>query len=172
MGSVRSAIRLSIVAAACVFAAAAFAGGPITKQNGNSPAFANFTSICTLPGFISYGFCNGDATTFTNVKGRIDAVQPKVGQYNLDLTFTNLTPGAPYRLWGNNGSFFVIGAALANASGTLKFSYQTSSPGGLGFDLNRILDSTVNGPGDVTVVTSYWSHQLLRVNPDTTLSAG
>jgi hypothetical protein len=171
MGMVRSAIRLAIVAAACVFAAAAFAG-PITKQNGKAPAFANFTSICTLPPYLFYGFCNGDATTFTNVQGKIDAVQAKPGRYDLDFTFTNLTPNAPYRLYGNNGAFFVIGATVANGSGTVKFSYQTTSPAGLGFDLNRILGADITVPGDATVVTSYWSNQLLRVNPDSTLAAG
>lgn len=161
---VRSAIRLVVVVAACVFVAAA-AGKPLAKQNGKSPAFEDFTSICTLPPYLFYGFCNGDATRFTNVRGKMNAVQAKPGRYNLEFTFENLTPGVNYRLWGNNGSFFSIGTAVADSSGSVEYSYQTTSPAGLGFDLNTVL-------GDVTIVTSYWSNQLLTVNPDGTLSAG
>ena len=40
--------------------------------------------------------------------------QPKPGKYNLDFTFTKLTSGEVYRLWGNNGSFF-NGAAVTKA---------------------------------------------------------
>ena len=74
---------------------------PLTKQNGRSPASTSFTSICAVSGFVGYGLCNGDATTFAGVKGRINAVQPKPGVYNLDFTFTNLVPGLSYRLYGN-----------------------------------------------------------------------
>jgi len=170
MGIVRSAIRLLVVAvAAGVFAAASLAG-PVTKQNGKAPAFSGFTSICTLPQYLFYGFCDGDAAKFTGVKGKMDAVQTKVGRYDLNFTFSGLTPGAVYRLWGNNGSFFVIGTVIADLSGNAKFGYQTSSPAGLGFDLNFIRgDWDVNG---VTIVTSYWTNQLLSVNPDGTISAG
>ena len=165
----RNVIRISVLAAACVFAAAALAG-PVTKQNGKSPAFTGFTSICTLPQYLFYGFCDGDATKFTNVAGKMDAVQSKLGRYDLNFSFTNLAPGATYRLWGNNGSFFVIGTAIADASGGVKFGYQTTSPAGLGFDLNQLRgDWDVNG---ITLVTSYWSNQLLSVNPDGTISAG
>ncbi len=59
---------------------------------------------------------------------------------------------------------------MAALDGTAKFSYQTSSPSNLGFDLNILRD-----PDDfhgVTLVTSYWSEQALQVlNPDGTLYA-
>ncbi len=164
----RACIRLTVVVAACVFAAAAL-GAPLTKQNGKSPAFSAFTSICTLPQYLFYGYCEGDASAFTNVQGRMNAVQAKPGRYNLGISFTNLIPGAVYRLWGNNGSFFVIGTDVADLSGSVEFDYQSTSPAGLGFDLNRVRAGwDVNG---VTIVTSYWSNQLLAVNPDGTLSA-
>jgi hypothetical protein len=78
---------LSSVAAGPSFA------GPITKQNGQKPAFDAFTSICAVPGYANYGLCGGDATRFTGIKGKMNAVQPKQGRYNLDFTFTGLTPG-------------------------------------------------------------------------------
>lgn len=160
----RLALAAAIVGAA-LLVAPAFAGGPVTKQNGSTPAFDAFTSICAVPGYASYGNCGGDVTTYTNVSGRIDAVQPKPGRYNLNFTFRNLTPGVSYRLWGTAGSgFFEIGTTAADDSGVASFSYQTTSPVGLGFDLNIV-------NGDVTVVTSYWSGQLLAMNPDGTLYA-
>ena len=166
---VRSAIRLFVVVAACVFVATA-AGKPLTKQNGKSPAFTGFTSICTLPPYLFYGFCGGSSGNFTNVSSRMNAVQAKPGRYNLEFSFSGLTPGGVYRLWGNNGSFFVVGTDVADRSGSVDFDYQTTSPAGLGFDLNSIRgDWDVNG---VTIVTSYWSNQLLTVNSDGTLSAG
>lgn len=150
---------------AALMVAPAFAGGPVTKQNGATPAFDAFTSICAVSGYASYGNCGGDVTTYTNVSGRIDAVQAKQGRYNLNFTFRNLTPGVIYRLWGTYGSgFFEIGTTVADDSGVVQFSYQTTSPVGLGFDLNIF-------HGDVTVVTSYWSGQLLAMNPDGTLYA-
>ena len=108
-------------------------------------------------------------TRYTNVQGRINAIQAKPGRYNLDFTFTNLTPGEVYRLWGNNGSFFKIAKAVADASGSISFSYQTTAPAGLGFDLNRLRGGL--DVDEVTVVTSYWSNQLLTVLPDGTISA-
>ncbi len=51
---------LSVAVAACVVAAAAL-GAPVTKQNGKSPAFSGFTSICTLAPYLFYGDCAGDA---------------------------------------------------------------------------------------------------------------
>jgi hypothetical protein len=93
----------------------------------------------------------------------MNAVQAKQGRYNLDFSFTHLTPGTTYRLWGNNGSWFSIGAAVADTTGAAKFSYQTTSPSGLGFDLNY------DDP-NITVVTSYWSGQVLGTNPDSSLS--
>jgi hypothetical protein len=169
MGIVRSAIRLVVVVAACVFVATA-AGKPLTKQNGKSPAFTGFTSICTLPPYLFYGFCGGNSSTFTNVTSRMNAVQAKPGRYNLEFSFSGLTPGGVYRFWGNNGAFFVIGTDIADGSGSVDFDYQTTSPAGLGFDLNFIRGGwDVNG---ITIVTSYWSNQLLSVHSDGTLSAG
>lgn len=136
--------------------------GPVTKQNGSTPVL-RFTSICAVGGYAEYGNCNGDVTTYTNIDGRMNAVQAKPGRYNLGFAFKNLTPGVNYRLWGNNGSFFSIGTAVADTAGEVRFSYQTSSPAGLGFDLN-IVD------GDITVVTSLWSGQRLGVNPDSSLN--
>jgi hypothetical protein len=165
---VRRIFGISVVVAALVFSAVAFAG-PVTKQNGKS-GLAPFASICTLPQYLFYGFCDGDAAAFTNVSGKLDVVQSKPGRYDLNFTFTNLTPGGVYRLWGNNGSFFVVATAVADLSGSAKYTYQTTSPAGLGFDLNSIRgDWDVNG---VTIVTTYWTNHLLGVNSDGTLSAG
>ena len=148
--------------AATVLPAMGFAK-PITKQNG-SQSVLTFTSICSVTGYASYGNCGGDPATYTDVVGRMNAIQAKQGRYNLDFTFTNLTPGATYRLWGNNGSWFSVAAAVADATGAAKFSYQTTSPAGLGFDLNL-------EDGNITVLTSYWSSQLLVLNPDGTVSS-
>jgi len=153
-------------------------GGPITQQNGKTPAFKDFTSICAVPGYVNYGNCNGDPTTYTDVTGRINAVQAKAGIWNLGFSFTHLEPGLTYKLWGNRtGStpvpgdidgFFVIGTAVAALDGTVRFSYRTSDVSNLGFDLNVLADAwETNG---ITVVTSYWSSQALQVlNPDGTL---
>ena len=109
-----------------------------------------------------------------NVTGRINAIQAKAGRWNLGISFKNLQPGIVYRLWGNRDGTPVAGAvggdspvatAAAAADGTLSFSYQTSDPTNLGFDLNSIA-----GPWDlngVTIVTSYWSQQMIKVlSPD------
>jgi hypothetical protein len=156
-------VLLFTIAAAAVGASSSLAK-PITKQNGSSPAFAGFTSICAVSGYASYGHCRGDVTTYTNITGRINAVQAKAGRYNLGFTFTSLTPGVTYTLWGNNGSFFAIASVIADTFGVARFSYQTTSPVGLGFDLNF-------ADPNITVVTSYWSGQLLAMNPDGTLYA-
>jgi hypothetical protein len=160
---------IAVLVLALSFAVAAICAStgtakPITKQNG-SQSVLTFTSICSVNGYASYGFCGGDATTYTNVVGRMNAVQAKQGRYNLDFSFTNLTPGTTYRLWGNDGSWFSIATAVADEGGAAKFSYQTTSPVGLGFDLN------FDDP-NITIVTSYWSGQLLGLNPDGSLSAG
>jgi hypothetical protein len=110
----RALMCLLVATAACVVAAAAL-GAPVTKQNGKSPAFSGFTSICTLAPYLIYGDCNGDATAFTNVNSRMNAIQAKPGRYNLEFTFSNLTPGTVYRLWGNDGAFFTILLGLALA---------------------------------------------------------
>jgi hypothetical protein len=179
-------VKLStrFIAAATLVAALTIVGesaalprsGPITKQNGSTPVFNTFTSICAVAGYANYGNCNGDTTKYTNVTGRINAVQAKVGVWNLGLSFANLEPGASYKLWGNRttavpwtiAGFFPIATVVAAPDGTARFSYQTADPSGLGFDLNIL-----EGPSDfygITVVTSYWSNQAIQVlNPDGTL---
>jgi hypothetical protein len=163
----RTSVSLLVLALSLLVASvwvSAGAAKPITKQNGSQPVLT-FTSICTVSGYASYGFCNGDPTTFTDVGGRMNAVQAKPGRYNLGFSFTNLIPGRTYRLWGNDGGWFSIGTAVADANGDAKFSYQTTSPAGLGFDLNY------DDP-NITVVTSYWSGQRLSTNADSSLAAG
>ena len=99
----------------------------------------------------------------------MNAVQAKAGRYNLDFSFTNLTPGVEYRLWATrdavpfNGTYLEVGRAFADASGNASYKLQTTTPGGLGFDLNTV-------QGDITIVTSWWSGQYLVVNPDSSLS--
>ena len=48
--------------------------------------------------------------------------------------------------------FFAIAKTIAGPDGTAEFSYQTTNPSDLGFDLN--VASSPLDPGDVTVVTS------------------
>jgi hypothetical protein len=174
----RLASIAALVAGLSILAVPAALGGPITKQNGTTPVFNDFTSICGVPGYLNYGNCGGDPTTYGNVTGRINAVQAKLGRWNLGLSFKNLQPGALYRLWGNQdgavpapgeiSGFFPIATAVAGLDGTASFSYQTSNPSNLGFDLNILADATVYR--GVTVVTSYWSQQAIKVmNPDGTL---
>jgi hypothetical protein len=167
-----ASIGALVAAISLVAVSAAAGGGPGTKQNGSNPLFKDFTSICSVPGYLAYGNCNGDPTKYTNITGRINAVQAKTGRWNLGFTFTGLEPGIPYRLYGNqlgvapvpyNTGFFVIGDGIPGLDGTLRFSYQTTDPSNLGFDLNLLW-------GDITVVTSYWSQQWIQVmNPDGTL---
>ena len=172
------ALASALAAVALLSASSALSGGPITKQNGSTPVFNAFTSICAVPGYVNYGNCAGDPTTYTNVKGKVNAVQAKVGVWNLGISFAGLQPGASYRLWGNStanasdpydiSGFFVIGSAVAALDGTARFSYQTTDPTNLGLDLNVLADAfEIRG---TTVVTSYWSSQTLQVlNPDGTL---
>jgi hypothetical protein len=160
-----------LLAALAAFIAGGASAKPITKQNGSTPVFESFTSICALPAFLSYGHCNGNSSTFSEIRGRIDAVQPKSGVWNLGVSFKSLTPGASYTLWGNRDTrtptpgvvvgFFAIATVVAGGDGTASFSYQTTDPAYLSFDLN-------DGSG-ITVVTSYWSNQRLQVNADGTL---
>jgi hypothetical protein len=158
-------IGMTIVAA-LVLAGSSQAGGPVTKQNGSKPVISTFTPICAVPGYASYGFCGGQATTFSGVSGRMNAVQAKPGRYNLDFSFSGLTPLKEYRLWSTSDavSWLEVGRAFTDGSGSVKFSLQTTSPGGLGFDLNTIAE------GDITVMTSWWSGQKLVVNADSSLS--
>ena len=161
----------AIVGAAVLAGASSGAAAPVTKQNGSTPVFSNFTSICSVPGYADYGLCNGSTTTFSNVTGKINAVQAKDGRWNLGISFLGLQPGAMYRLWGNQdgapptpgvyGGFFIVGTGVADAKGKLSLSYQTTTPTNLGFDLNllAIPDQFIN----VTIVTSYWSQQAIKV---------
>jgi hypothetical protein len=165
---------LLAVAATAILAVPAATGGPITKQNGDGAVFSSVTSICTIPSFVNYGFCGGNPQAFTDITGQLNAVQPTLGVYNLELTFGGLVPGATYRLYGNQNpapptpgvviGFFLITSGVAGGDGKIKFKYQTTNPANLGFDLNRFVD----GP-DFTVATTYWSNQRLQVKPDGTL---
>jgi hypothetical protein len=167
----RLAVIWLVIAGFAAGASATPAAGPITKQNGSSPVFTSFTSICRISGFVLYGNCGGNAATFDSITGRIDAVQSKVGVWNLSLSFTHLQPGALYRLWanrsgippvqGNNSGFFSIDTRAASLDGTLSFDYQTTSPQNLGFDLNVL--SNPNDVNGITLVTSYWSVQWLQL---------
>jgi hypothetical protein len=163
----------AVVAALAFGVSVAVAGGPVTKQNGKTPVFNSFTSICAVPGYADFWGCNGDTTTHSEVTGKINAVQAKDGRWNLGFSFTHLVPGTSYRLWGNQtgatptpgavAGFFVIGESVAAADGTARFSYQTTDPSNLGFDLNTGLEN-------ITIATSYWSQQAIQVlNPDGTL---
>jgi hypothetical protein len=176
----RLAITAVLVAALAVGVSTAGAGGPVTKQNGSTPVFPSFTSICAVPGFAFYGFCAGDTTRFTDVTGRINATQAKLGRWNLGISFANLVPGATYELWGNQSGatpvpgvvagFFSIGQTVAGFDGTARFSYQTTDPTSLGFDLNVVHIPPIQNVGNITLVTSWWSSQAIQVmNPDGTL---
>lgn len=153
---------------ALVLVGSSIAASP-PKQNGSTPVIKAFTPICAVPGYADYGLCGGQTTTFSGVSGKLNAIQPKPGKYNLDFTFAGLTPGVEYRLLATRdavpfgGTWLELGRAVADTSGSLAFKYQTDTPGGLGFDLNRV-------GGDVTIVTSWWSGQKLVVNADGSLS--
>src|SRR4051812_2357440 len=166
----RTLALFALTVSACVAVAPAGAT-PITKQNGGAPVFNDFTSICSVSGYVNFGWCGGDANRFTNIKGKVNAVQAKPGRWNLGISFKGLTAGATYRLWGNRdgatpspgviGGFFIIADGVADASGNLSYSYQTESPYDLGLDLNIIeYPGSYNG---VTLVTSYWSQQAIKV---------
>ena len=162
----KNALTAVAILVGFAFAGVSQAGGPATKQNGSTPVISTFTPICAVPGYANYGLCGGSTTTFDGVGGKMNAVQPKAGSYNLDFSFSGLTPGVEYRLWATKDAVLPwteVGRAFATASGTLAFKFQTTSPSGLGFDLN-----TING--DITIVTSWWSGQKLVVNADGTLS--
>ena len=153
--------------AALTLVAAAQAAPPITKQVGKD-ALDPFTSICAVPGYVDYGLCGGSTQTFAGVDGKINVMQKSQGVYDLDFTFTGLTPGVEYRLWGTynavpfGGQWFEVGRGAADLAGAVKFKLETNAPAGLGFDLNQV-------SGDITIVTSWWSGDKLVVNGDTTL---
>jgi len=140
--------------------------GPITKQNGSSPVL-NFTPICAVDGYADYGLCD-DETTFSGVGGKLNAIQTKLGTYNLEFVFSGLTPATEYHLMATydavpfGGTWVEVGRGVADAAGALKLSTQTTSAAGLGFDLNRV-------QGDITITTSWWSGQFLKVAENTTL---
>jgi hypothetical protein len=160
----RSGFNVVALVAAFALAAAAH-GGPVTKQNGSAPVISAFTPICAVPGYADYGFCGGSTSTFSGVAGKLNAVQAKAGRYNLDFGFSGLTAGTEYRLWvtSDGRTWVEVGRAFADESGAVSYSWQTSSPAGLGFDLNTF-------QGDTTIVTSWWSGQRLVVNADGTLA--
>jgi hypothetical protein len=60
---------------------------------------------------------------------------------------------------GDISGFVPIATAVAALDGTIKFSYQTSTPTNLGFDLNILADAQEYR--GTTIVTSYWSSQAL-----------
>ena len=169
---------LALVSTAILAAPAV--GAPITKQNGGSAVLTSVTSICTIPFYVNYGLCGGNPQAFTNVSLQLNAVQPKTGVWNLELTFSGLAPAATYRLYGNQSSavavpgvippFFAITSGISEADGKLKLKYQTTNPANLSFDLNFFAGPPgfAGGP-DYTVVTTYWSNQKLQVKPDGTL---
>lgn len=168
---------LLVLLATAVLAVPTATAGPITKQNGSNGVLSSVTSICAIPYYVNYGYCGGNPLALTEISGRINAVQSKSGVWNLGISFGNLQPGATYRLWGNQNpalpvpgvvfGFFSIASGVAGLDGKLEFSYQTTNPAYLGFDLNRQAgDFDFNG---TTVVTSYWSKQRLQVKPDGTL---
>jgi hypothetical protein len=171
-------LLIAAVLAALVAPAASPGDGPVTKQNGQTALFNDFTPICAVPGYANYGNCGGSTATYEGVRGRINAVQAKVGRWNLGLSFSGLEPGRYYKLWGNRRpdtpipgvveGWFAIGVGVADEGGRLSFGYQTTDPSFLGFDLN-VLDHA-NDFGGITVTTSYWSTQRIEVlNPDGTL---
>jgi hypothetical protein len=146
---------LVAVATLTAMSSVALAGGPSTKQNGSNPVAVTFTSICAVSGYANYGECNGDVTKFTDVTSKVNAIQAKQGRYNLGLSFGGLEAATSYTLFGQSGSFFVIGTAVSDLTGHVSFSYQTTNPTGLAFDLNKNFSTTV--------VTTYWSNQPLGV---------
>jgi hypothetical protein len=164
-----------------VLAAPAATAAPITKQNGGNSVVVKATSICSIPFYVNYGLCGGNPQAFTNVSLQVNAVQPKVGVWNLEITFWGLAPASTYRLYGNQdpgvavpgvpgGGFFAITSGSSDSEGKIKFKYQTTNPANLSFDLNAFAGPPgfFGGP-DYTVVTTYWSNQKLQVKPDGTL---
>ena len=160
----KNALTAVAILAALAFVGTSLAASP-PKQNGSNAVIKAFTPICAVTGFAGYGLCGGQSTTFSSVTGKMNAIQ-KTDRYNLEFSFTGLTPGVEYRLWATKDAIIPwteVGRMVATETGTLSFKYQTNAPAGLGFDLN-----TVNG--DITITTSWWSGQKLVVNGDGSLS--
>jgi hypothetical protein len=164
----RSALTAVAIVATFTLVGSAQAAGPVTKQNGSSPVL-NFTPICAVTGYADYGLCGGVTSTFSGVGGKLNAIQPRLGTYNFEFLFSGLTPATEYKLLATldavpfGGTWVEVGRAVADAAGNVTFSMVTTSPVGLGFDLNRVA-------GDITITTSWWSGQKLVKNADTTLS--
>ena len=93
----RSALTAVAIVATLTLVGSAQAGGPVTKQNGSSPVL-NFTPICAVAGYADYGLCGGLTSTFSGVGGKLNAIQPKLGTYNLEFVFSGLTPATEYNL--------------------------------------------------------------------------
>ena len=143
--NMRRVMTGGILVGALALAGTSQAGGAVTKQNGSDAVIKAMTSICAVSGYADYGLCGGDTTKFTNVGGKMNAIQPKAGQYNLEFVFTNLTPGVEYSALVETrdavpfgGTFTEVGRAIADGAGSAKYQLQTTSPGGLGFDLNTV----------------------------------
>jgi hypothetical protein len=164
----RSALTAVAIVATLTLVGSAQAAGPVTKQNGSSPVL-NFTPICAVTGYADYGLCGGVTSTFSGVGGKLNAIQPRLGTYNFEFLFSGLTPATEYKLLATldavpfGGTWVEVGRAVADAAGNVTFSMVTTSPVGLGLDLNRVA-------GDITITTSWWSGQKLVKNADTTLS--
>ncbi len=114
---------LAVAAALLVSGSSTAVAGPVTQQNGKTPVFKAFTSICAVPGYVNYGNCAGDPTTYTDVTGKVNAVQAKAGSWNLGVSFNGLEPGRYYRLWGNR-----TGSTPAPARSTASSSSGRPSP--------------------------------------------
>jgi hypothetical protein len=163
---------------ACATALALLACSTATAVDDPTKPVLRFTPICAVSGFENYGLCSGP-TSLSNIRGTVGQSQARRGHWLIRLTFSGLTPGSLYRLWGNRdglatpgqiGGFFPIATGRVLPGGVLWFDVDTTNPENLAFDLNQIRDeSELNG---TTVVTSYWSRQFLHVNPDLTLSSG
>ena len=159
MTRIAKTLLIAAVLAALVAPAASPGDGPVTKQNGQTALFNDFTPICAVPGYANYGNCGASTATYEGVRGRINAVQAKV-------LWGNRRPDTP--IPGVVEGWFAIGVGVADEGGRLSFGYQTTDPSFLGFDLN-VLDHA-NDFGGITVTTSYWSTQRIEVlNPDGTL---
>ena len=140
----RSALTaVAIVATLVLVGSARRPVDPSRSRTGQSPVISNFTPICAVPGFASYGFCGGPTTTFSGVGGKLNAVQPKLGTLQLRVPLLRPDPGGRVQALVDRGDAFggtwvEVGRAVANAAGAVTFSMVTTSPAGLGFDLNTI----------------------------------
>ena len=127
----KRALLLAVISALSIAGAAQAKGGPVTKQNGSAPVLS-FTSICSVPGLRGLRPCGGDVKKFADVGGKLNAVQPKPGRYNLDFAFSKLTPGVEYRLWSTRERHGGRGSRSAGrsltSSGPWRIKLQTDRP--------------------------------------------